>query len=434
MWGSDAARVDVVNSNEVEWVQAHRELSRLARQRAGLDAEEGRWLVAALRSAADVHLGYGSFSEYIECLFGYRPRWTQEKLRVAEALEELPHIAAALERGQLNWSAARELTRVAVGHTEHEWLAAAAGKSVRQLEQLIAGANPGDLPTTPRDTSACPRVLRFEVTPETYAFFREALSQLRRRTHTRVEDDALLLEMARAVLGGPRDEGRSSYQVALTLCPECGHGGQIANGELVTVGPEVTELARCDAQELGELMRAANDTTEQRTTRPNECAHVGAPTSHTTTRAKQSIPPAVRRTVLRRDQKHCRVPGCRNATFLDVHHIVPRTESGRNDAANLITLCGAHHRAVHRDELVVEGQAHGEIRFRHADGAGYGASVAPEVANNFSKVSTALRNLGFREPDVRAALAKLRDLPDLRMATAERLLREGVLSLTSKAV
>src|SRR3954453_19630759 len=81
-----------------EWVVAHEALSRLARERAAADAEEGRWLLAALRSAAHVHLGYGSFGEYVERLFGYKPRSTQEKLRVAEALEELPAISRAAPR------------------------------------------------------------------------------------------------------------------------------------------------------------------------------------------------------------------------------------------------------------------------------------------------------------------------------------------------
>jgi hypothetical protein len=72
-------------------------------------------------------------------MFGYKPRSTQEKLRVAEALEELPAIRAALETGVLNWSAVRELTRVAVPETEHEWLKVAQGKTVHQLEALVAG-------------------------------------------------------------------------------------------------------------------------------------------------------------------------------------------------------------------------------------------------------------------------------------------------------
>src|SRR5688572_4610219 len=96
-----------------EWMRAHEALSRLAQERATADAHEGRWLLCALRAAAHAHLGHGSFAEYIERLFGYRPRSTREKLRVAEVLEELPQTSAALEEGRISWSAVRELTRVA---------------------------------------------------------------------------------------------------------------------------------------------------------------------------------------------------------------------------------------------------------------------------------------------------------------------------------
>ena len=60
------------------WRQAHEELVRLATERAGLDFEEGRWLFRAHRAGAHLRLGYASFLEYTERLFGYGPRLTQE--------------------------------------------------------------------------------------------------------------------------------------------------------------------------------------------------------------------------------------------------------------------------------------------------------------------------------------------------------------------
>src|SRR6187399_3181004 len=138
-----------VVEQESEWVLAHRALSQLAKARAAADAEEGRWLLAALRSAAHLHLGFASFSEYVERSFGYKPRSTQEKLRVAEALEELPVLTQALEQGTVHWSAVRELTCVAVPEKERAWLAVAQGKSLRQLEELVAGRAPGDDPSSP---------------------------------------------------------------------------------------------------------------------------------------------------------------------------------------------------------------------------------------------------------------------------------------------
>jgi hypothetical protein len=145
------AEIDREDEHEQEastWMRAHQALSRLARERAAADAEEGRWLLAALRSATHAHLGFGSFSEYIERSFGYKPRSTQEKLRVAEALEEPPLLTRALEQGTVRWSAVRELTRAAVPENEREWLAMAEGKSVRQLEKLVAGKSPGDDPSS----------------------------------------------------------------------------------------------------------------------------------------------------------------------------------------------------------------------------------------------------------------------------------------------
>jgi len=139
------------------------------------------WLLAAQRSAVHVHLGYGAFGEYVERMFGYKPRTTLEKLRVAEALESLPLLERALSSGELSWSAARELTRVALRETEHEWLEFAHGKTLRQLEQALAGKQPGDAPGSAPDPSARRHVLRFEVAAETFALFRDAMNELRRR-------------------------------------------------------------------------------------------------------------------------------------------------------------------------------------------------------------------------------------------------------------
>jgi hypothetical protein len=99
--------------HDTDWQHVHDELSRIAKCRAHLDWEEGTWLVRAQRCAVHLRLGYASFAEYIERLFGYRPRWTEERLRVAEALEHLPMLAQSLRDGVITWSVVRELTRVA---------------------------------------------------------------------------------------------------------------------------------------------------------------------------------------------------------------------------------------------------------------------------------------------------------------------------------
>lgn len=401
--------------NEVEgqapWVTAHETLSRLARQRAAADAEEGQWLLRAVRAATHLHLGFATFAEYVERLFGYQPRSTQEKLRVAEALESLPRLRAALQEGQLSWSALRELTRVAVPETEADWLKLARNKSVRQLEELTAGRRLGDSPSTPPDSSARHHILRFEVTAETFALFREALAELRRRSDVAHEDDAALLEMARLVLGGPDDTGTSSYQVGLSVCPSCCSAMQAANGQIVAVEKEILEMAHCDAQILP--AQPAEPARDEPTN-----AHVGA-------RASQTVPPALRRSVLQRDHQRCRIPGCRNAIYLDVHHIRLRSEGGPNHADNLITVCSAHHRALHRGQIRIEGD-NARLRVVHADGRAYGEPVTAGAVDLQTKVFSGLRGLGFREGEVRAVMAELKRCEELERAPAAEWVREAL--------
>jgi hypothetical protein len=440
----------------VDWVQAHAALSRLATERAALDAEEGRWLLCAWRSGAHVHLGYGSFAQYIERLFGYKPRTTQEKLRVAESLETLPRLARALEAGALSWCAARELTRVAVPETEPAWLDIARGKTVRELETLVASKGPGDAPDTPALELPRSRVLRFEVAADTFATFREAMQRLQRQAGGGLDDDAVLLAMARHVLGGPRDDGRTSYQVVLSVCAACGGGAQRAGGELVPIDRAVVAMAACDAQHIAELLprsaehRAANENASidaptmpsgdeiTATRQSSDHAHVDAQgqqvsdatstsvATDPTPRARQSIPPALRRAVLTRDRHRCRAPGCTHATFVDVHHVRPRCEGGQNEASNLLTLCSAHHRATHRGELLIHSGPEAAFTFRHADGAAYGSPMEPRLVDAYAKVFAALRHLGFREGEVKTVLGELRNDAEFGGASVEHLLREAL--------
>jgi hypothetical protein len=256
------------------------------------------------------------------------------------------------------------------------------------------------------------------------------------------------LELARCVLGGPalgqRDEGRSSYQIALSVCPECGSGRQPANGQLVPVPPEIVEMAECDAQRLPALEENASHagTDIEHEHRPDHeerpFAHVGnaggeRASTRNVTRARQDIPPALRRAVLRRDERRCRVAGCRNAIFLDLHHIQPRSEGGSHSADNLVTLCAAHHCALHRGELRSTGAASdfrvlpGELGVPVRDGAPHPPAPlsAPSSLDVPAKVASALCQLGFRAADVHTVIAELRQRSELAAAAPQQWLREA---------
>jgi hypothetical protein len=197
-------------------------------------------------------------------------------------------------------------------------------------------------------------------------------------------------------------------------------------------------MAQCDGQHIAMSAPAANDMSpadnvpsDAHVSATSTDAHAGAP-SAAPPRAKQTIAPARRRAVLQRDQRRCRVPGCCNSTFIDVHHITPRADGGRDDIANLIVLCAAHHRAAHRGELVIEGTAADTLRFRHGDGSHYGEPASPTLLDVHSKVFKALCKLGFGDSQVRRVLDVLRREPGAAQVTAEALLRQAVMRLTAR--
>jgi len=204
--------------------------------------------------------------------------------------------------------------------------------------------------------------------------------------------------VARRALGGPSDEGRASYQVAVTRCDECGRASIDAGGESHPVDPLVAEMAACDAQAVGT---------------PGRRPHVGALPETPPPRATQTIPPATRRGVMRRDHNRCAVPGCKNHRFLDVHHVDPRSEGGSHDPERLAILCGAHHRAVHTAALAVEGTGTGGFAFRHADGTSYGGPVSLPASDVVREVLGALQHMGFKATRARALVDEA-----LRVGTA----------------
>jgi hypothetical protein len=198
--------------------------------------------------------------------------------------------------------------------------------------------------------------------------------------------------MARHLLGGRTDEGRASYQVAMSVCPRCDGAAQQACGELVEISAEVAEMVQCDAQHIGPV---------------DDGPHVG-----TKKPAVQTIPPAIRRKVMRRDKGRCVVPGCKNTQFVDVHHINPRSEGGDHAPDTLAVTCCAHHRAVHSGKLIIEGRVSTGLVFRHADGSNYGRPPSPRLQELYTKLFTALRGMGFGERETRKAIDQVRsELP-----------------------
>ena len=362
---------------QADWQSVDRALRTIARRRATLDADEAHWLRKAEALQIWRPLGMVSALDYLERVLGYGPRAAQERLRVARALGTLPELTTALAHGELPFSAVRELTRVATPATEAAWCKAATGKNLRQIEELVADHRPGDRPDDPPDPEARVRVVRFELSAETFALLRQARAVVDDEHGSHLPDDQFVATLCNAVLDDkPATEptGRAKFQIAVTVCERCRQGWHDGAGAKIAVDPAAVERAMCDAQ------------------------HIGSIDGATPERAHQDIPPSVARFVCRRDGGRCRVPGCRSARGLEIHHLVHRTDGGSHDALNLALVCSGCHLAHHRGALTITGTAdHIEVRRAaeptlvkaidaHVDAPANGNAHVDAVANSNARV------------------------------------------------
>ena len=339
-----------------DWRSIDRELMQIAKSRSELDAREAMFLRAAERVQIWRALGYPSILAYMEQRLEYGPRTALDRLRVARALGELPELEKALANNVLKHSAIRELTRVADPATEAAWLASARGKNLRQIEELVRGRKKGDRPETPANPDIVPQIIRLELSPETYALYRQTQAALADEHGERLDDTQLMTALCRRALDGCESEpSRARYQIAITICERCHRGWQDAAGAVIEIDRTAIEIARCDAQHIGSIEAEGPE------------------------RAAQDIPPKTRRFVWRRDHGRCQVPGCRSGRNLDVHHLKRRADGGGHEPSNLCVLCSSCHIALHRGLITVTGRAPDLVFVRHEPG-GSAASAAQAIA------------------------------------------------------
>src|SRR5580700_11667886 len=107
-----------------------------------LNAANFRWLM--LIAEFDRRHGWAdgklpSCAHWLNFKVGLNLGAAREKVRVAHALAGLPKIAASMGRGELSYSKARALTRVACAATEDTLLMIALHGTAHHVERLVQG-------------------------------------------------------------------------------------------------------------------------------------------------------------------------------------------------------------------------------------------------------------------------------------------------------
>lgn len=376
------------------WQTVDQALRAIQRIRDGLDADEARWLRLAERIQIWRQLGMVSALDYCERVLGLAPRTAKERLRVARALGTLPAIEDELRAGHLKYSIVRELVRVATPTTERVWIDHVRGKSLRGVEELVAGHRRGDLPSDAPDPELRTMPFVFDLTPRVRTLLLAAVARIRTDADHDLEDDAIAEALALAVLADDtvsRESGRAKYQIAFNVCRQCDQAEQHVHGYTAPVTPETLERVRCDAVTIGDL------------------------DASTPERASQSIPPATARLVWHRDQGRCQSPGCRSKHGLEIHHIVRRADGGSHDPSNLTVRCSACHQAHHDGLVTIGGVAPDALTFVRRE------PMRPAATNPIlADAVQAIVGLGFSKTVARTAVDAVSEHADLGLSALLR--------------
>ncbi len=314
-------------------------------------------------------------AEWLAWRCALTPRAAREHVRVARRLSELPLIHGAFARGELSYAKVRALTRVADEASEQELLELARHLTASQLERAVRAYRR----VTREEANALQDaayvgyswdedgslVLRARLAPEDGALVLRALGAARERLQEREWS-------AERGSAEPREPGRRpSNAEALTAMADLALASESqgrAGGERHQLVVHVDEAAlRGDDEAACTLEEGPAIAAE--TARRLACdaslveirERAGEPLS--VGRKTRTVPPAMRRALQARD-RGCRFPGCDNRRFVDAHHIRHWAAGGETKLANLVLLCGRHHRFVHEGGYSIVELADGSLAFR----------------------------------------------------------------------
>lgn len=341
------------------------------------------WFAEVARRRLFRDLGFASLEQYACEGLGFSQNRYWQFRRLADDLERLPALRDAVTTGQLGWTKAQQITRVATPETETAWVEKARTLGRRVLEREVRSArrkpaaanvapvlgllDPGTTVATMPVVDP-PVAVTYRLGGMDYARYEALLERLRKLGLA--DDREQLLLMAFDALLGQVEAERSVVEVAAIGPGAAPKGGvqpadTCPNAELP---PQPDLRPQSDLRPPSDLRRRKSHAPvrivvhrcpdceraavvtgqgERRLSATQADAAACDAVVHDGGRNRATIPPAVRESVLARDGHRCQGPGCRSTRYLEVHHVVPRSRGGSNKAENLITLCSRCHAFVH---------------------------------------------------------------------------------------
>ncbi|MFZ5475895.1 MAG: hypothetical protein ACOZNI_03895 [Myxococcota bacterium] len=191
----------------------------LSARRAHRRAEHDLAVLLAEMDDEGLHreLGHASIVEYARVVLDLTERHARDLLRIGRKLPALPELGDAMSSGDLDWTKARELVRVATPANVAAWVARAKVLTSRELEREVAHTPVGAPPPEGEPTRGpCRRRVSFEMEAADAAVLLEALRVARARAgeeRGEVEDGVLLADIARRFVHAAEPEVPESGEV-----------------------------------------------------------------------------------------------------------------------------------------------------------------------------------------------------------------------------
>jgi hypothetical protein len=333
-------------------------------------------------------------AQWLNWQCGIGPVAAREKVRVARALEQLPEIADAFGKGEISYSKVRAMTRVATPANESVLVHVARHGTAAHVEKLVRKYHW----TQRRDAGKLAQlqheqrhvtyffdgdgdlILNARLPPEVGAVVRkaletavEAMREPKRSSPNDVSAETsgvtagarradALLHLAETFLAHRGEEtGAGSSADRLQVVVHVDRAILSDNSAASDEEPHRCELDDGPALALDTARRLACDATIVGLVEDadGEPLDIG--------RKTRSIPPALSRALRARDGG-CRFPGCDRTRFTEGHHVKHWADGGETKLANLVTLCGFHHRLVHEGGYALKLTDDGLFVFTRPDG------------------------------------------------------------------
>jgi len=329
--------------------------------------QQGYWKLPGLCSCA----------HWLNFKCGIGMNAAREKIRVAHALAELPKISAAFEKGELSYSKARAMTRIAHKDNEDYLLMIARHGTAFHVEKLVAKYSRAK---RLQETEAANDADNERHASRELNYFYDDDGALVINARLPAEQGALIVKALEMAMDKQFHKGDVSAETSTHESLPARRADAIAEVAETYLNSEPSQASTADRYQVVVHVSAAISHIE-------DGPHVSAETSRrigcdasivkltedqegnplSIGRRSRSIPPAIRRALRFRDVG-CRFPGCTNTQFVDGHHIKHWADGGETSLDNLVQLCRHHHRLVHEGGFSCERTKSGNIEFQGPTG------------------------------------------------------------------